>query len=153
MSNIRDQELERLCSDPPPRSSSTPLYASFRRFGNVGVTSGVLSDQAGPVLSVEQGQAAAHSAMCTLLQWLSRDIGGLDNVAQVIRLEGYVAAPESFADHSAVLNAASELLLAVFGSNAGAHTRIAVGAPSLPRGGDQEGKAVELALWVELGSS
>ena len=80
-----------------------------------------------------------------MLKWLSEDLGNLDAVKQVLRLEGHLAAGERFVDHSTVFDEASRVLLEVFGARTGAHTRVALGSPSLPRGA-----AVELALWVEV---
>jgi enamine deaminase RidA (YjgF/YER057c/UK114 family) len=58
--------------------------------------------------------------------------GDLDRVRRVIQLQGFVAGPPTFTDQAKVLNGASDLMVGVFG-DAGKHTRVAVGAASLPR--------------------
>ena len=59
--------------------------------------------------------------------------GDLDRVVRVVKLTGFVAANAHFTDHPKVINGASDLMVEVFGE-AGRHARVAVGAPSLPRG-------------------
>lgn len=133
---------------------SNPAYDNVKRFGNVAVTAGVLSQAAGPVTSVPRGAAAAAQAMGDLLDRLKKfleeqGLPGLDAVCQVVRLEGYVFARPEFTEHSQVLNGASQVLFQTFANtpHKGRHTRVAVGASSLPNGA-----AVELSLWVELTS-
>ena len=55
----------------------------------------------------------------------------LDRVSEVLQVRGFVACTSDFYDHPKVLNAASDLLVDIFGE-AGKHTRGAVGCPSLP---------------------
>lgn len=131
---------------------SNPTYDNVKRFGNLAVTAGVLSEAKGPVTSVQQGAPAAAQAMGDLLGRLKtfleqQGLRGLDAVRQVVRLEGYVFARPEFTEHSQVLNGASQVLFQTFqrAPHKGRHTRVAVGASSLPNGA-----AVELSLWVEL---
>lgn len=69
---------------------------------------------------------------------------GIDNVARVIKIVGFVASDPAFAGQPAVINGASELLQEVFGE-AGAHARSAVGVAALPMN-----SPVEVELVVEL---
>ena len=69
---------------------------------------------------------------------------GLDSVARVVRVVGYVASAEGFTGQPRVVNGASELLGRVFGE-AGRHARSAVGVAELPLGAP-----VEVELTVEL---
>lgn len=69
---------------------------------------------------------------------------GLDNVARVLKVVGYVASDPSFTGQPAVINGASELVGEIFG-DAGAHVRSAVGVAVLPLDAP-----VELELVVEL---
>lgn len=57
--------------------------------------------------------------------------GRLDRIESVLRVGGFVATSEGFADAPFIVNAASELLTQLFGE-AGAHARIAIGVASLP---------------------
>ena len=55
----------------------------------------------------------------------------LDDVTGVVKLVGYVASAVGFTSQPAVVNGASEVLVAAF-AGAGAHAREAVGVASLP---------------------
>ncbi len=57
----------------------------------------------------------------------------LRRIRQVVRVGCFVASGAGFTDHPQVANAASELLISLFG-DAGKHARAAVGASSLPLG-------------------
>ncbi len=59
----------------------------------------------------------------------------LDDINQIVSVTGYIACSIDFVGHSAVMDSASELLLAIFGPAAGRHVRTAVGVVSLPAGG------------------
>ena len=63
---------------------------------------------------------------------LKRELGSLDRIVEVLTVNGYVNAAPGFADSPAVINGASDLLVAVFG-DAGRHVRAAVGVSALPR--------------------
>jgi len=68
----------------------------------------------------------------------------MERVAQVIRLGGYVNAVPGFAEHSQVMNAASEIFIDLLGER-GAHTRFAAGSSSLPYN-----LAVEIEAVIQL---
>lgn len=86
----------------------------------------------GADLTVEQGQAAARLCALNLLAQLRAACDGdLDRVRGCLKLGGFVNCTADFEDHPAVINGASDLIVAVFGE-AGRHARFAVGAPSLP---------------------
>lgn len=57
--------------------------------------------------------------------------GGVDRLAGVLRVGGFVASDPAFTGQPTVINGVSELLGEVFG-DAGAHARAAVGVASLP---------------------
>jgi enamine deaminase RidA (YjgF/YER057c/UK114 family) len=69
---------------------------------------------------------------------------GIDNVARIVKVVGFVASAEGFTGQPAVVNGASELLGEVFG-DAGIHARSAVGVAELPIG-----SPVEVELIVEV---
>ncbi len=70
---------------------------------------------------------------------------GLDAVVRVVKVVGFVASAPDFAGQPAVVNGASELLGEVFGPEAGAHARSAVGVAVLPLDAP-----VEVELVVEV---
>lgn len=88
----------------------------------------------GADLDIAAGQAIARLCALNLLAQVQAACGGdLDRVERVIKLGGFVACTPEFVQHPAVINGASDLMVAVFGE-AGRHARFAVGAPSLPFG-------------------
>ena len=63
------------------------------------------------------------------------------DIVRVVKVVGYVASAPGFTGQPAVLNGASELLGAAFGS-AGVHARSAVGVSALPLGAPVEVEVV-----------
>ena len=64
-------------------------------------------------------------------------VAGLENVTRIVKVSGFVASVPEFTGQPAVVNGASELLVAVFGP-AGQHVRTSVGVPELPLGAPVE---------------
>ena len=81
-------------------------------------------------VSVEQAQEAARACALNLLAQIE-SAAGLDQVEQVTQVNGFVLSTDDFGDQPKVLNAASDLLVEVFG-DAGRHTRAALGTNALP---------------------
>jgi len=81
-------------------------------------------------VSVEQATAAARVCALNLLAQMEA-AAGLDNVAQVLQVTGFVLSTDDFGDQPKVINGASDLLVEVLGE-AGRHTRVALGANALP---------------------
>ncbi len=92
----------------------------------------------GAEVSAEQGYQAARLVGCALLASLKQALGDLDRVAGWVRLFGMVNAAPGFNRLPAVINGCSELILQVFGPEAGAHARSAVGLAELPFGAPVE---------------
>jgi enamine deaminase RidA (YjgF/YER057c/UK114 family) len=82
-------------------------------------------------LTVEQGFVAARQTALNLLAVLRLELGTLDGVAQVVKLNGFVNSAPGFVEQPAVINGASELLRDVFGER-GRHARTSVGVAELP---------------------
>lgn len=85
----------------------------------------------GESVTLEQAQKAARLCVLNALAWAQQAAGNIDHVTEVIQIRGFVACTPDFQEHPSVLNAASELLVDIFGE-AGKHTRAAVGCSSLP---------------------
>ena len=125
----------------PPSASGSLVFTSgqlpfvdggLRRTGKVGG-------------SVDVEAAAADAKVCALNALAAiDDLVGLDSVARIVRVVGYVASAEGFTGQPRVVNGASELLGKIFG-DAGQHARSAVGVAELPLGAP-----VEVELTVEL---
>lgn len=87
---------------------------------------------AGPVTDLETGRRAAELCALNLLFNLRAACDGdLDRVRLVLRVGGFVNCRPGFADSPAVIDGASDLLIALYGE-AGRHARTAVGVAGLP---------------------
>ena len=83
-------------------------------------------------LSVEQGYAAASLVALSMLGSLKRELGDLDRISAWLRVHGMVNCAPDFAQQPAVINGFSDMILALYGAERGAHTRSAVGMAALP---------------------
>lgn len=83
-------------------------------------------------LTVEQGYQAARLTGLSVLGSLQRELGSLDRIAAWLRVFGMVQSAPGFQRQPAVINGFSDLLLEVFGQQAGSHARSAVGMFELP---------------------
>ncbi|MDN8615476.1 RidA family protein [Variovorax ginsengisoli] len=86
----------------------------------------------GRELSVEQGYEAARLTGLGILASLQRALGDLDRVTAWVRVFGMVNAAAGFNRMPAVINGFSDLILDLYGPEAGAHARSAVGLAELP---------------------
>lgn len=86
----------------------------------------------GQDLTVEQGQAAARQCGINILATMRARLGSLDRVARLVRTFGMVNAVPGFSQQPAVINGFSDLMVDIFGEEAGIGTRAAVGMGSLP---------------------
>lgn len=95
----------------------------------------------GQDFSVEEAYGHARRTGLVLLSVMQNALGGLDNVAGVVKLLGFVNAPADFKDHPKVINGCSDLFQEVF-EERGEHARSSVGVASLPGGIPVEIEAV-----------
>ncbi|MBB5424775.1 enamine deaminase RidA (YjgF/YER057c/UK114 family) [Paraburkholderia atlantica] len=86
----------------------------------------------GSQVSQEQAFVAARLAALAILGSLKRELGSLERIACWTRVFGMVNSAPGFNRQPAVINGFSELILAVFGEERGAHARSAVGMAELP---------------------
>jgi enamine deaminase RidA (YjgF/YER057c/UK114 family) len=84
-----------------------------------------IAGKLGAEVSVEQGRESARYCVLNHLAAAKAVIGDLDRIARVVKLTGYVNAAPGFTKAPLVLDGASDLLVAVFGSPAGLHARVA----------------------------
>lgn len=84
--------------------------------------------------TIDLATAREQARVCILqgLSCLQGALGSLDRLEQVLRINGYVASAPGFNDQPKVLDAASDLLVEIFGDR-GRHVRAAVGVAELPR--------------------
>jgi enamine deaminase RidA (YjgF/YER057c/UK114 family) len=136
----------------PPVAAPVAAYVPAIRSGQLVFTSGQLpfvdgglrrTGKVGGTVDIED--AAADAKVCALNALAAvDDLVGLDSVARVVRVVGYVASAEGFSAQPRVVNGASEFLGRVFGE-AGKHARSAIGVAELPMNAP-----VEVELTVEL---
>ena len=88
---------------------------------------------------------AVRLALLNALSVIEAEVGSLDAIRRVIRLAVYQRTADSFTQHAAVADAASELLRDLLGDRAG-HARLVFGLHTLPAA-----MPVELELIVEVG--
>ena len=94
--------------------------------------------------SIENAQKAAKLCAINALAQLKAELGDLDRIQKIIKVSGFVNSEQNFSEHPKVINAASDFLYDVFGEK-GKHSRIAIGANSLPLD-----STVELDMIVEI---
>ena len=86
----------------------------------------------GRELTVEEGYRAARLTALSILGSLKRELGDLDRVRAWLRVFGMVASAAGFNQQPAVINGCSDLILELYGPDAGKHSRSAVGMAELP---------------------
>ena len=127
-------------------------YIPARRSGSLVFTAGQIpfvdgtlpaTGKVGAEVTPEQGYDLARTCALNALAAVD-DLVGLDAVAGVVKVVGFVASAPGFTGQPAVINGASEVLGEVFGE-AGQHARSAVGVAELPGG-----VPVEVELIVEV---
>jgi len=92
----------------------------------------------------EAREAARRVGIGVLAQLREACAGDLDRVERCVQLQGFVHCTDDFDQQPAVIDAASALMVEVFG-DAGRHARFAVGCNALPFGA-----AVEIAAVFAL---
>lgn len=86
----------------------------------------------GAEVSEEQAFVAARLTGLAILGSLKRELGSLERVSHWTRVFGMVNSAPGFTRQPAVINGFTELIVAVFGPERGAHARSAVGLAELP---------------------
>jgi enamine deaminase RidA (YjgF/YER057c/UK114 family) len=136
----------------PPVATPAGVYLPAVRSGSLVFTAGQIplvdgvlaaTGKLGAEIDTEHGQQLARTCVLNALAAVD-GLVGLDTVARVVKVVGFVASAPGFTAQPAVLNGASELLSEVFGA-AGTHARSAVGVAELPLGAP-----VEVELIVEV---
>jgi enamine deaminase RidA (YjgF/YER057c/UK114 family) len=135
-----EKRLSELGITLPPPPTPGGNYVSAKPVGNLLFLSGVISTGPDGVITgtvgsnrtIEEGYEAARACMLTQLSVLRQTLGSLDQIKEIIGVNGYVNAVAGFPDPPKVINGASDLLVAVFGE-AGRHVRAAIGVSALPR--------------------
>ena len=86
----------------------------------------------GKDFSVEQGQQFARNCMLNVLAVLEANLGDLRKIKNCVKILTLVAGTDDFYDQPAVANGGSQLLIDIFGAEAGTPSRSAIGVNALP---------------------
>ena len=135
------ENLKKLNLEIPKAPDPVGAYIAYKKTRNLLFISGQISinsngkittGKLGKDLTIEQGQAAAKLCAINIIAQAKKACNEkLENIANCIKLTGYVNSTNEFTDQPKIINAASELIFAVFGEN-GKHTRAAISTNSLP---------------------
>jgi enamine deaminase RidA (YjgF/YER057c/UK114 family) len=83
-------------------------------------------------VSLEEAQESARLATLAVLASLRRSLGDLDRVTSWLVANGLINADPGYTQTTLVMNAFSDLILDLYGHDAGAHARTAIGVTALP---------------------
>jgi enamine deaminase RidA (YjgF/YER057c/UK114 family) len=83
-------------------------------------------------ISVEQGYESAKLACLSILGTLKRELGSLDKVVAWLQVRVMVNTVEGFTKTTDVANGFSDLIVELYGPDAGVHARSAIGVQALP---------------------
>ena len=86
----------------------------------------------GADLNLEEGYRAAGLTALSILASLKRELGDLDRVTAWLRVFGMVNVAPGFNRTSEVINGFTDLIIDLYGEEAGTHSRSAVGMAELP---------------------
>ena len=150
-----DEKLKELSIVIPTPPSPAGSYIPVVTTGNLAFVSGQIPMKEGKVVfegkvpdeqSLESAREAAKICIINGLAQLKANLGTLDKITRFVRISGFVNSEPDFTEHPKVINAASDLLVEIFGDMA-KHSRIAVGVASLPLN-----STVEIDIVVEFSS-
>lgn len=134
-----EEKLEKLgiklTAPPAPAGAYIPVVIS----GNLVFVSGQIPIEDGKMVFsgkvtddiIETGQKSARLCVINILAQLKKELGDLEKIQKIVRLNGFVNSGPDFSAHPKVINGASDLLFEILGEK-GKHTRIAVGVSNLP---------------------
>jgi enamine deaminase RidA (YjgF/YER057c/UK114 family) len=148
-----ESRLKELGLTLPAVSAPTNSYVSVKQAGSLLFVAGhgpkkdgkyPYLGKVGAEVILEQAQECARLCIINCLASVQHYLGDLEKVKSIVKVVGYVSSVPTFTDQPKVINAASDLLIEIFGE-AGRHARSAVGMAVLP--GDIP---VEIEMVVEI---
>lgn len=83
-------------------------------------------------VSLEQAQDSTRLATLAVLSGLKAALGDLDRVTAWLMVNGFVNAEPGYPQTTAVMNPLSDLIVDLYGTEAGAHARTAIGVAAVP---------------------
>jgi enamine deaminase RidA (YjgF/YER057c/UK114 family) len=151
--NVIEDKLRDMGLVLPPPAAPAFQYVPVAVHGGIAYVSGQLpkegdevriTGKVGGTLDLETAQRAARICILQGLSCLKAAIGSLDAVERVLKVTGFVASAPGFVQQPKVIDAASNLLVELFGER-GRHARSAVGVAELPRNSPVE---IEMVIAV-----
>ena len=148
-----EEKLAELRLSLPPPTKPASQYVPVTIHAGVAYVSGQLPRENGEVrivgklgdaVDVAKGQRAAQLCILNGLSCLKTAIGSLENVERILKVTGFVASAPGFVQQPTVIDAASNLLVELYGDR-GRHARSAVGVAELPRNA-----AVEIEMVIAV---
>ncbi|WP_050905255.1 RidA family protein [Vibrio campbellii] len=134
-----EMRLSELGLELPQASDPQGSYCNCVRTGNLLYVSGkgpvaglskVPKGKLGREYTTEEGYIFAKATGLDILAAVKLELGSLDKVARVVKLQGFVNATSDFEQHPKVLDGCSDLMADVFGEK-GVHARSVFGAMSV----------------------
>ena len=148
-----EEKLKELSIELPTPPNPAGSYIPVVTTGNLAFVSGQIPMKDGKVIfegkipeiqSLDSARDAAKICIINGLAQLKAKLGSLDRIVKFVRISGFVNSNPDFTEQPKVINAASDLLVEIFGDMA-KHSRIAVGVASLPLN-----STVEIDMVVEF---
>lgn len=147
-----EEQLVRLGIELPQVPRPIANFVPWQRLGDVIYLAGqtcewngtmVYKGKVGQAVDLETAQKAARICGLNLIAALREALDGdLNRVKSCVRVGGFVHCAPDFLQVPHVINGASDLFHSVFGPDAGAHARTAVGVAQLPQGAAVEVDAI-----------
>ena len=127
-------------------------YLGTKAAGSLLFVSGRVSEKRGQVgsdVAADEARLAARDALLDVLAIIKADIGDLDRLASIVKLQGFVNSAPNFTGQPQVIDGASDLLIALYGE-AGRHARTATGVAQLPYGASVQ---LDMVVLLSAGSA
>ena len=129
------ENLSRLGYSLPDLITPSGSYAHATRTGNIlflaGKGVGAYTGKVGKEVSLQQAREFAVSTTLMLLSVLNAELGTIDRVSRVLKVNGFINSAPDFTDHPKVMDACSDILKEIFG-NKGIHARTSIGVAATP---------------------
>jgi enamine deaminase RidA (YjgF/YER057c/UK114 family) len=134
------EKMKELGISLPKAPAKGGVYAPVKQFGTgLAYVSGCgpnivepIKGKLGKEFSVQQGQEFARNCMLNVLAVLEANIGDLRKIKNCVKILTLVAGTDDFYDQPTVANGGSQLLVDLFGPEAGTPSRSAIGVNALP---------------------
>ncbi|MGL4496583.1 MAG: RidA family protein [Beijerinckiaceae bacterium] len=151
-----ESNLKNLGITLPAAAAPVANYVPWVITGNALVISGQLAfgpdgkldpahtGKLGGAVTADAGRAAARLCAINVLAQAKSALSDLERISRCVRLGGFINAMPDFAALPAIMNGASDLMVAVLGDR-GRHARSTVGVAELPMD-----CAVEVEAWFEI---